>query len=67
MRRIPELVAALWLFIVAAQAVAHLVMYGLAPLPQMMAGLDFTPQYTVLMLVVIVAAVLGRAGQVDKR
>jgi ABC-type transporter Mla maintaining outer membrane lipid asymmetry permease subunit MlaE len=58
MKLLSAFVAALWLFVVSVQALSHLSRYGLAPiLPDWVGRLDFTPQYTVLLGLVIVAAV----------
>jgi hypothetical protein len=60
MRFVVPLVAGLWLFAVGVQGVAFLVQYGLLPLPPEIGRLDFTPQYTLLMALVIIAAILSR-------
>jgi hypothetical protein len=53
----------LWLAAVAAQALAHLTKYGLLPLPQWVARIDFTPQYYVLVALLLAAAVALRLPQ----
>jgi hypothetical protein len=60
MRFVVPLVAGLWLFAVGVQGVAFLVQYGLLPLPPEIGRLDFTPQYTLLMALVIIAAIVAR-------
>jgi hypothetical protein len=62
-RIVVPIVAGLWLFAVGVQSVAHLALYGLAPLPNWVARLDFTPQYTLLTALVILAAVVARLGE----
>lgn len=60
MRLVVPLIAGLWLFVAGAQGIAFLTQYGLVPLPEEFGRLDFTPQYTVLMALVIAGAVLAR-------
>lgn len=62
MKIFPTFVAALWLFAVSAQGLSHLVKYGLVPaLPEWIGrALDLTPQYTLLMGLVVVTAVAVR-------
>lgn len=62
MRLVVPIVASLWLFAVGVQSVAHLALYGLAALPNWVARLDFTPQYTLLMALVVFAAIVARLG-----
>lgn len=50
----------LWLVAAAGQALAHLAKYGLVPLPQWVARIDFTPQYYLLVALLLVAAVALR-------
>lgn len=65
MRLVIPLIAGVWLFVVTLQGVAFLVQYGLLPLPPELGRLDFTPQYTVLMGLVIFGAVLARLPDGD--
>lgn len=62
MRLVVPLIAGLWLFVVGLQGLSFLTQYGLVPLPPAFGRVDFTPQYTVLMALVIVGAVLARVG-----
>lgn len=66
MRLVVPIVAGVWLFVVGVQSVAHLALYGLAPLPNWVARLDFTPQYTLLMALVIFAAIVARLADSTK-
>lgn len=63
MRFVVPIVAGLWLFAVGVQSIAHLARYGLVPLPNWVSRLDFTPQYTLLMGLVILAAVVARLAK----
>lgn len=61
MKALTAIVAALWLFAVGAQALVHLYRYGLASgLPAWIGLLDFTPEYSLLMGLVIVVAFVSR-------
>ena len=61
MKTLVSFAAALWLFAVSLQALSHLARYGLAAgLPVRLGLIDFTPQYTLLLGLVIVAAVAQR-------
>jgi hypothetical protein len=65
MRIVVRVIAGLWLFAVAVQGIAFLVQYGVVPLPPEVGRLDFTPQYTVLMALVVAAAVLSRLSTAE--
>lgn len=61
MKTLVSFAAGLWLFAVSLQAVSHLARYGLVPgLPLRLGLIDFTPQYTLLAGLVIVAAIAQR-------
>lgn len=66
MRLIVPIIAGLWLFVVGVQGVAFLVQYGLVPLPPEIGRLDFTPQYTLLMALIVVGAVLSRLDSTQR-
>jgi len=59
MRIVVPIIAGLWLFVVSMQGIAFLAQYGLLPLPPEIGRLDFTPQYTALMGLVILGSVLA--------
>lgn len=48
----------LWLFVVSVQGLSHLARYGLLPLPEWIGRLDFTPQYPLLLALLLMMIVL---------
>lgn len=59
MQIIGRLAAGVWLLIVCGQALAFLTRYGLIPLPEAVGRLDFSTQYTPVLLLVIAGTLLA--------